>query len=69
MDLRELVGRKLDDSEVNSQTLGGTLAYNFAPGWQILLQYREDVKNENGIDAEVIQARLFYATDFGKLFH
>lgn len=65
----DLVGRKVDNSDVNSQTIGGTLAYNFAPGWQALLQYRQDVKNENGIDAEVIQARLCYATDFGKLFH
>ena len=66
--------KQIDDvdqpnSEADSQTLGGTITYNFAPGWQFLLQYKEDVANENGIEAEVIQARLFYAFDFGKLFH
>jgi hypothetical protein len=65
----ELDNIEVDNSEVNSQTIGGTLAYNFAPGWQVLLQYKEDVKNDNGIEAEVIQARVFYATDFGNLFH
>ncbi len=56
------------DASVNTQTIGTTLTYCFAPGWQLLLQYREDVKVDNGVEAEVIQARIFYATDFGKLF-
>ena len=64
----KLVGRAVDNSAVDSQTIGGTLAYNFTPGWQVLLQYKEDVQNENGINAETIQARLFYAVDFGKIF-
>lgn len=54
----------------NTQILGSTLAFNFAPGWQILLQYKQDVHvADDGPEAQVIQARLFYATDFGKLFH
>lgn len=57
------------DASINTQTIGGTVTYGFAPGWQLLLQYREDVKVDNGVEAEVIQARIFYATDFGKLFH
>ena len=56
------------NSGANSQTIGGTIAYNFAPGWQFLLQYKQDVANENGIEAEVIQARIFYAFDLGKMF-
>lgn len=57
------------DASINTQTIGGTVTYGFAPGWQLLLQYREDVKVDNGVEAEVIQARIFYATDFGNLFH
>ena len=65
----KLVGREVDNSAVDSQTIGGTLAYNLTPSWQVLLQYKEDVQNTNGINAQTIQARLFYATDFGKIFH
>lgn len=65
----ELDDVEVANSEINSQTIGGTLTYSFAPGWQLLLQYKEDVKNDNGIEAEVVQARIFYATDFGNLFH
>lgn len=57
------------DASINTQTIGGTLTYGFAPGWQLLLQYREDVKIDNGVEAQVVQARVFYATDFGGLFH
>lgn len=54
----------------DTQSLGTTLAFGFAPGWQTLLQYRRDVKvADDGPEAEIVQARLFYATDFGKLFH
>ena len=56
------------NSGADSQTIGGTIAYNFAPGWQFLLQYKQDVANENGIEAEVVQARIFYAFDLGKMF-
>ena len=58
-----------DSSEVNSQTIGTTLAYNFAPGWQFLLQYKDDVKVDNGIEAQVVQARIFYAFDLDKKIH
>lgn len=58
------------DNSLNTQSLGTTLAFNFAPGWQAMLQYRHDVQvADDGPEAEVIMARLFYATDFGKLFH
>ena len=65
----EVDGIDIENSTINCQTVGGTLSYNFAPGWQVLFQYRQDVKNDNGVEAEVIQARIYYATDFGKLFH
>ncbi len=65
----ELDDVEVANSEINSQTIGGTLTYSFAPGGQLLLQYKEDVKNDNGIEVEVVQARIFYATDFGNLFH
>lgn len=68
-DESEVNGYKADGTEINTQTIGATMAYNFAPGWQFLLQYKQDVKVDYGVEAEVIQARLFYATDFGKLFH
>lgn len=58
-------GDDVEDSETNSQTLGGTLTWGFAPGWQALAQYRHDVYNENGIEAQTIQARIFYAFDLG----
>ena len=57
-------------NSANIQTLGSTLALNFAPGWQALIQYKRDVKTaDDGPEAEVVQARIFYATDFGNLFH
>ncbi len=59
----------VDGSEINTQTIGATLAYNFAPGWQFLLQYKQDVKVDYGVETQIVQARLFYATDFGGLFH
>ncbi len=68
-DESEIDGIKANGTEINTQTLGATVAYNFAPGWQFLLQYKQDVKVDYGVEAQVVQARLFYATDFGKLFH
>lgn len=58
-------GDRVDDSDTVSHTLGGTLTWGFAPGWQGLLQYRHDLYNKNGIEAQVIQARIFYAFDLG----
>jgi len=68
-DEREINGVVDPGTEINTQTLGATLAYNFAPGWQFLLQYKQDIKVDFGVEAQVVQARLFYATDFGGLFH
>jgi hypothetical protein len=53
-------------SKTNTQALGGTLAYNLGPGWQILLQYRGDVAVENGLLTQTFLARLLYATDLSK---
>lgn len=64
----EVNGVEDDDTEINTQTIGATMAYNFAPGWQFLLQYKQDVKVDYGVEAEVIQGRLFYALDFNSLF-
>ncbi|MEN6440364.1 MAG: transporter [Syntrophobacter sp.] len=58
----------VENSKVNSQTVGGTLAYNLSPSWQILFQYKGDVAVQNGIPAQTFQTRLCYITDFGKLF-
>lgn len=55
----------VEDSDINTQTLGGTLTWGFAPGWQGLLQYRHDVHTRTGVEAQVIQARIFYAFDLG----
>jgi len=65
----DLDGDDIANSETKSHTLGGTVAYNFAPGWQAMLQYKQDVYNENGIEAQVILARIFYAFDLDKLLH
>lgn len=46
---------------INTQTLGMTLSYNFTPAWQLLLQYKEDVKVNNGVEAQVLHLRVFYA--------
>lgn len=54
---------------INTQTVGGTLAYNLTPGWQVLFQYKGDVAVENGIPAQTFLVRLLYATDIGKLCH
>ncbi|MGE4558791.1 MAG: transporter [Desulfobulbus sp.] len=59
---------KDDGTEINTQTIGATMAYNFAPGWQFLLQYKKDVKVDYGPEAQVVQGRLFYAVDFNSLF-
>lgn len=59
-------GASVDDSTVNSQTIGGTLAYNLTPGWQVLFQYKGDVGNQNSLPTQAFQVRLLYATDFGK---
>jgi len=51
-------------SRTNTQAIGGTLAYNIIPGWQILMQYRGDVAVDNGYQTQTFLARLLYATNF-----
>jgi len=56
-------------NKTNVQALGGTLAYNLTPGWQVLFQYRGDVATQNGALTQTFLARILYATDFGKFTH
>lgn len=51
----------LANSRTTQNVLGVTAAFNFAPGWQFLLQYKQDVQNENAIMAKTFLTRLFYA--------
>ncbi len=50
-------------SSVATSTVGGTLAYAFAPGFQALFQYAQDVSVENGAKTQAVTFRLLYATD------
>jgi len=43
--------------------LGGSIAYSFAPGFQLMLQYRGDVAVANGPRANIFLARFLWATD------
>lgn len=65
---KEVDGVKLSDSTVNSHTVGMTLAYNIAPSWQLLFQYKADVYAENGLPTQTALFRFLYVTDFGSLY-
>jgi hypothetical protein len=54
-------------NELNNHRLGGTLAFSFAPGYQLLLQYSGDVAVENGPKGQYFMARFLWATDIGSL--
>jgi hypothetical protein len=62
-----LDGVKQDD-ELNTHTLGGTLGWNIAPSFQLLLQYKHDVQVDNGPEQQVVLFRFLYACDVGYLF-
>ncbi len=52
---------------LNNHRLGGTVAFSFAPGYQLLLQYSGDVSTANGPAGHYFLARFLYATDIGAL--
>nr|WP_320009773.1 transporter [uncultured Desulfobulbus sp.] len=55
-------------SELNNHAIGAQVAFNFAPGWQFLMQYKQDIAVDYGVKAQIVQGRLFYAVDFNSLF-
>jgi hypothetical protein len=55
------------DNPTNSNNIGGTVAYSFAPGFQLMLQYRGDVAVESGPKTQTILARFLWATDLNSL--
>jgi hypothetical protein len=52
---------------VSTNTIGGTFAYSFAPGYQLMLQYTGDVAVQNGPQNNIFLARFLWATDFKSL--
>ncbi len=52
---------------VNRNSLGGSLAYSFAPGFQLMLQYRADLSVDNGPRMNIFLARFLWATDTASL--
>jgi hypothetical protein len=56
----------LRNSQATS-TIGGTLAYSFAPGFQLMLQYKGDVSVNSGTQNNTILARFLWATDLKSL--
>jgi hypothetical protein len=55
------------NNTANTQTIGGTLAYSFAPGYQLLLQYKGDVSVKNGPMENILTVRFLWATDLASL--
>lgn len=55
------------NNPINSNSIGGTLAYSFSPGFQLLLQYKSDVSVENGPKTSTIMLRFLWATDLNSL--
>lgn len=47
--------------------IGGTLAYSFAPGFQLMAQYRGDVAVANGPMVNIFLLRFLWATDMNAL--
>ena len=52
---------------LGESAIGGTLAYSFAPGFQIMAQYRGDVAVANGPGANIFLLRFLWATDLNSL--
>jgi len=55
-------------TKLSNHALGVEMAYNFAAGWQFLLQYKQDIDVDYGVKAKIVQGRLFYAFDVNSLF-
>jgi hypothetical protein len=61
--------QKLDDAVLAntggpSSTVGMTLAYNIAPSYQLVFQYKADAYVKNGPLTQTATFRFLYATDF-----
>lgn len=54
-------------SNLSTSTVGGTLSYNFASGFQGMLQYKQDVSVDNGLKTQVVLFRLLYACDIDSM--
>ncbi len=52
---------------LGESAIGGTLAYSFAPGFQLMAQYRGDVAVANGPAANIFLLRFLWATDMNAL--
>jgi hypothetical protein len=64
---QKLNGNSLANS-INTQTVGLTLAYSFAPGYQLALQYKSDVGVRSGTQNNIVLARFLWATDLKGIF-
>ncbi len=64
---QQTVGSVSLNNPISSNAIGGTLAYAFAPGYQLMLQYRSDVSVENGPRTNTILFRFLWATDVESL--
>ena len=52
---------------LSTNTIGLSFAYSFAPGYQLMLQYKGDVAVQNGPQTNTFLARFLWATDFKAL--
>lgn len=52
---------------LGQSAIGATLAYSFAPGFQIMAQYRGDVAVANGTQGNIFLLRFLWATDLNSL--
>jgi len=52
---------------MGESAIGMTLAYSFAPGYQLMAQYRGDVAVANGPGANIFLLRFLWATDMNSL--
>jgi hypothetical protein len=50
-----------------TSTIGGTLAYSFAPGFQVMFQYKGDVAVNSGPQTNTFLVRFLWATDLKSL--
>jgi hypothetical protein len=57
----------VEGNPTNTSSLGVTLAFVLAPGYQLMLQYRSDVAVKNGPQQNILLSRFLWATDVGAL--
>ncbi len=61
-----LAGFEQKDQLAN-HTIGFTTAFNIAPSYQVLFQYKNDVAVESGLPQQSFTLRFLYLTDLGAL--